>query len=156
MKVSERMDEFAGHKSRDLSHHHREERVGRDVKGNAEERVRSPLIKLAGKPAFRDIELEKAVTGRERHLIDFRDVPGAHEVAAAFGIVLQALDDVRDLVDMGAVRRGPAPPLVTVHRAEIAVRVRPFVPDGDLVIVQELDRKSTRLNSSHQIISYAV
>ena len=139
MKITERMDEFTGHKPRDLRNHHRQECIRRDVERDAEERIRAPLVKLTGKLALRDIKLKKAVTGRKRHLIDFRDVPGAHEVAAAFGIVFQAFDDVRDLVDMGTVRRRPAPPLVTVHRAEIAVRIRPFVPDGDFVIVQELD-----------------
>src|SRR5438552_10138752 len=38
-----------------------------------------------------------------------------------------------------------------VHDHEV-----PAVPQDLLVIVDEADRKSTRLNSSHQIISYAV
>src|SRR2546427_5942973 len=45
------------------------------------------------------------------------------------------------------------------HRGQIADRFgepNPWYNDVDLRILQELDRKSTRLNSSHSQISYAV
>src|SRR5947208_9455677 len=34
--------------------------------------------------------------------------------------------------------------------------LKPSLPAGVMVLVRDRDRKSTRLNSSHQIISYAV
>src|SRR5690606_20192226 len=43
------------------------------------------------------------------------------------------------LVDDAAVRGAPAPPLRPVHRTELALGVRPFVPDRDAVLVQIAD-----------------
>src|SRR5208337_5629444 len=60
MHVAERVDELARLKVRDLRHHHGEERIGGDVERNAQEHIRRALIKLAGKPSLRDIELEQA------------------------------------------------------------------------------------------------
>src|SRR2546422_4961179 len=42
------------------------------------------------------------------------------------------------------------------HVAEVGIRERPVVCDDDDTDVHGLDRKSTRLNSSHGYISYAV
>ena len=41
----------------------------------------------------------------------------------------------RDLVDDPPVGSHPVPPLRAVHRAEVAVRVGPFVPDAYVVQV---------------------
>src|SRR5690606_27820361 len=40
------------------------------------------------------------------------------------------------LVDLAAVAAGPAPPLLAVHRSELALLVGPLVPDRDLVLAQ--------------------
>src|SRR5262249_12172264 len=40
------------------------------------------------------------------------------------------------LIDVGAVGRGPRAPLRAVYRAEIALRVRPLVPDGNAGVLQ--------------------
>src|SRR3546814_2261942 len=43
---------------------------------------------------------------------------------------------VRYLVDMPAVRRRPGTPLGAIDGTEIDVRVRPFVPDANAVLLQ--------------------
>ena len=47
--------------------------------------------------------------------------------------------DQRDLVDRAAVRCRPGAPFGAVDRAEIAVLVRPFIPDADAVLLQVAD-----------------
>ena len=48
-------------------------------------------------------------------------------------------DHLVDLVDRTAVGRAPVAPLRAVNAAEVAVRVRPLVPDGHAVLVEILD-----------------
>src|SRR5438132_2662223 len=50
--------------------------------------------------------------------------------------------------------RSPAAPLEAPHVLEVAVQVAADL--GERVAAELLDRKSTRLNSSHTVISYAV
>src|SRR3712207_8924772 len=57
--------------------------------------------------------------------------------------MLGALRDVRELIEIGAYQTGTDP---------LVDRARRLLPDIDAF----LDRKSTRLNSSHANISYAV
>ena len=45
----------------------RQQRIGGDVEGHAEEHVGGALVELAGEPAVGDVELEQAVAGRQRH-----------------------------------------------------------------------------------------
>ena len=79
------------------------------------------------------------MTRRQGHLIDFRDIPGADEVTARIRIVLETVDEVRNLVDVSAIGSRPAAPLMAIDRAQVAVFVGPFVPNRDLVVVQILD-----------------
>ena len=55
----------------------RQQRIGRDVERHAQEDVGGALVELAGQPAVGDIELEQAVAGRQRHLVDVGRIPGA-------------------------------------------------------------------------------
>jgi len=47
MQVTKCMDEIAWRKINNLSDHHREQRVRRDVEGNTEEKIAAALVKLA-------------------------------------------------------------------------------------------------------------
>ena len=136
VQVAEGMDEFLGAEIAHLSDHHGQEGVGCDVEGDAEEDVGTALVELATEFAVGDIELEKGVTGRERHVLDFAGIPCANDVAAAVGVALEISDEVGDLVHAGAVSGRPVAPLRTVDPPEVAVFIGPFVPDGDLVIAQ--------------------
>jgi len=76
------------------------------------------------------------MAGQQRHVIEFADIPGTHEDAARVGVRAQVVDHARNLVDVPAARRRPRAPLLAVHRAELAGRIGPFVPDGDAVLAQ--------------------
>src|SRR5207244_5925473 len=56
----------------------------------------------------------------------------------------------------GKIVRIPIPPLTEERRKELSRHVHKLTEDGRNSVRQVRDRKSTRLNSSHQIISYAV
>ena len=75
MRIAERMDEVARLQPGHLRHHHGQQRIGSDVEGHAEEDIARTLVELAREPAFRDIELEQAVAGRQRHRLHFGRVP---------------------------------------------------------------------------------
>ena len=139
MEVSESVDELLGLQSTDLSDHHREQGVGGDVKGDAEEEIRAALVELAAEFAIRDIELDQGVARGQRHLVDLSGVPGADDVTAAVGILFQILDDARDLVDGATLGGAPPAPLRSVDGAEIAVRIGPLVPDRDAVLLEVAD-----------------
>ena len=95
----------------------RQKGVTCDIKGHSQENIAASLIKLAGEFAVRHVELEKAVAGRKRHAVNVRNIPGADNDAAAVRMVLDEINGVCDLIDMAAVRRGPAAPLHAVDRA---------------------------------------
>ena len=137
--VAARPDEVAGLEVALLRDHVREERVARDVEGNAQEHVAAALIELAGELPVSYVELEEAVAGRERHLVYLRRVPRAHHQSARVGRLADALEQVRDLVDRAAVCCGPRAPLTAIDGAELAVLVGPLVPNGHVVVVQILD-----------------
>ena len=79
------------------------------------------------------------MAGRQRHAIHVGHVPGANDQAPRVGIGADLLQQLRDLVDVASVGRRPAAPLVAVDRAEVAVRVRPLVPDRDAVGLEVRD-----------------
>ena len=54
-------------------------------------------------------------------------------------MVFDLVQHLGDLVDHPAVRRLPGAPLMAVHRTQVSVLIGPFVPDGDAVVLQELD-----------------
>ena len=139
------MYKFTGFEIADLGDHQREQRIRRDVERNAQKGIRAALVQLAAelslsaRPNASHVELEQAMARGKRHPIDIRNVPGADEMPPRIGVLLQPGDQVLDLVDVPAVWRGPAPPLVTIDGSEIPILVRPFVPDGHLVVVQVAD-----------------
>src|ERR1051325_4323005 len=139
MRVAEGVDEFAGTKIADLRDHHRQERIRGDVERNAEKDVRAALVHLAGQPPVGDVELEQRVARLQRHLVEIADVPRADDEPARVGLAPDLRDHVRDLIDVPPIRRRPRAPLIAVHRPELAVRIRPFIPDRDLVLVEKTD-----------------
>jgi hypothetical protein len=73
------------------------------------------------------------VAGRQRHAVDIAGIPRRNDVAPGVRVVFQAVHELADLVDQASVRGFPAPPLLAVDRAEIAIFVGPFVPDANTV-----------------------
>ena len=107
MRIAQRMHEVAGLQAGNLRHHHGQQRIGGDVEGHAEEDVGGALIELAGQLTVGHIELEQAVAGRQRHLVDFGRIPGADDQPARIRIAPDHVDDTGDLVDLPAVGSRP-------------------------------------------------
>src|ERR1700722_15062785 len=139
VRIAERVDELARRQIGHLRDHQGEQRIGRDVERHAEKDVGGALVELTGEPAVDDVELEEAMARRQRHLVDVGRVPGGNDQAARIRIAPDHGDDVGDLVDLAAVGRRPRAPLLAVDRSELAALVRPFVPDGNAVVVEVLD-----------------
>src|SRR3954454_1395214 len=94
MQVAKRVNEFARPKIANLRDHHGEQGVGGDVEGHAEKQIGAPLIKLAAELAGGDVELEEHMAGRQRHLLQLADVPGAHDQAPALRVPFNVGDYV--------------------------------------------------------------
>ena len=113
-----------------------QQRVAGDIERQAEEHVARALIELAGELAVGDIELEERMARRQRHFVQFADVPGRDDNPTRVRIVFQLFHHRANLVDVTAVRRGPGTPLLAINRTQVAVFIRPFIPDSDVVFVQ--------------------
>ena len=87
VRIAQSMDKFTRLVVTYLREHKREQRVRRDIEGHAEERVGTALVELATEFALAGlaypahVELEQAMARRQGHLVDFRDIPCAHQVA---------------------------------------------------------------------------
>ena len=113
-----------------------QQRIAGDVERQAEEHIAGTLIQLAGELAVGDVELEEGVARRQRHFIQLADVPRRDDDPAGVRVVFQLVHHRADLVDMAAVRRRPGTPLFAVDRPQVAILIRPLVPDGDVVLMQ--------------------
>ena len=122
-----------------LGYHMHQQRVAGDIERQAEEHVARALIELAGELAVGDIELEERMARRQRHYVQFADVPGRDDNPTRVRIVFQLFHHRANLVDVTAVWRGPGTPLLAINRTQVAVFIRPFIPDSDVVFVQIRD-----------------
>ena len=136
VEVAKRVNKRARLEAADLRDHEREERVGGNIKGHAEEEVCAALVELATEFAVLDIELKQRMTWSEGHEVKLGRVPCRNDKAAAIGIFFDVFDDTRDLIDRGAIRSAPVAPLGPIDAAEVALLIGPFVPDGDIVFPQ--------------------
>ncbi len=64
------MHEVARLQAANLGNHHGQKRIGRNIERNTQEGISAALVKLATELAVGHIELEEAVAGRQRHLIN--------------------------------------------------------------------------------------
>ncbi len=138
MRVPERVNELPGLQAANLRHHQGEQAVGGDVEGHAEKKVGTALVELAAEfLCFEvDVKLEEGVARRERHFLQFTDVPCVDNVSSASGVFPDGLDDGVDLVNASSVGRAPVRPLGSVNTAKIAFFIGPFIPDPDLVLME--------------------
>src|SRR4029079_13557395 len=100
------------------------------------EDIAAALVELARQPAACDVELEQQMARRELSARGVADVPPRDDQPPRIGIAPNLGEHIRELIDVTTVRRGPAAPLVAVDRAELAARVRPFVPDRHAGLLQ--------------------
>ena len=134
--IAEGVDEVARLQFAHLRHHHGEQRVARDVERHTEEDIGAALVELARQFSICDIKLEESMAGRQRHAVQLAHVPRGDDDAARIRVVFDLLDGDLDLVDHAAIHSFPRAPLLAIHRAEVAVLIRPLVPDADAVLFQ--------------------
>lgn len=142
MKIAEAVNEFLRSQPTDLSHHEREQGVRGDIERNSEEEIGTPLVELTTEFSITDIELNKSMAGCQSHLFDLARIPSGDDVAAAVGILFESLNKLCDLIDSassGTLWPAPASPLSTIDGAEIALRIGPFIPDGDTILPEIAD-----------------
>src|SRR5256885_7944355 len=87
-----------------------------------------------------------AVSWNETH-INILDTPGHADFGGEVERALSMVDGVVLLID---AQEGPMPQTRFVTKKALALGLKP------ILVVNKVDRKSTRLNSSHLVISYAV
>ena len=136
MQVAEGMHECTRLQIGDLRDHQRQQGIRGDVERHAEKQIRAALIKLATQFALLREELEQRVARRQRHLLKFARIPRRDDVPPAVGILFDLFDEPVDLVDRAAVRGPPIAPLRAIDAAQVAVLVRPLVPDRHAMLVQ--------------------
>ena len=107
VRVAEGVDKLPWLQACDVSHHHAQQRVARDVERHAQEQVGAALIELQTQFAVGDIELEDGVAWRQLHRGDLSHIPRAHHDAARVGGVLYLVNHLANLVDMAPVIVGP-------------------------------------------------
>ena len=139
VEVAEGVNKCAGLKTADLRDHEREEGVGGDIEGHAEEEIGAALIELATEFAVLNIELKKRMAWCEGHEMEFGGVPCRDDEATAIGIFFDVFDDASDLIDSGAIRSAPVTPLGPIDAAEVAFLIGPLVPDGNIIFPQVAD-----------------
>ena len=149
--VATRPDEVTHVQIALLRHHVREQRIAGNVERHTQKDVGTALVELAAQRAAPTgllrrghVELEERVAGHQRHLAEVGHVPGADDDAPGIGIGFERLDHIADLVDVPAVRRGPAAPLHAVHGAQLAVLACPFVPDRHAALFEPVVVARTR------------
>ena len=141
MGVTECVNEVPGQQVTHVSDHDGEQGVAGDVEGHAEPHVCRPLVQLAGQLTTRHIELDQAVTRRQRHLVQVCRVPGAHDDPPVVRLRLDPVDDLGQLVHPLAAVVGrhvdvlgsEVSPLEAVHGAEVSL-----LPLGEADAVEEL------------------
>ena len=139
MAVAARPDEVADREIRLLGQDVRQQRVRGDVERHAQEDIGAALVDLARHPAVRHMKLNETVAGGKRHAVELADVPSAHDDPARVRILAQLLDHASDLVDVTSVSGCPGAPLPAVYGAELALLVRPLVPDRDTPLLERAD-----------------
>ena len=85
----------------------RQQGIGGDVEGHAQENIRRALIELTRQFSISDIKLKKTMARRERHFIKIRRVPRRHHKTPRVGIAFNLVDHPLDLINRAAIRLGP-------------------------------------------------
>ncbi len=143
--VATRPDEVAHIQVALLGHHVGEQGIAGDVEGHAQEDVGAALVQLAAELGFfawvlrgSHVKLEERMAGHQSHFVELGHVPSAHDDASAIGVAFEGVDDLLNLVNVAAVRGGPAAPLHAVHGAEVAIFACPLIPNGDVAFFQPI------------------
>src|SRR3984893_11366071 len=85
----------------------RQQSVRRDVERDAQKEIGAALGEVARELPLGHIELEKRMAWRQLHAGDLADVPRRDDQAPRVRVLDDLRDDLRELVDLPSVRRGP-------------------------------------------------
>lgn len=131
-----------------LRHHVHQEGVACDIERHTQKHVRTALVQLAAQGVVGNIELKERVAWHQCHLIQFRYVPSTDNDASTVRIVLQVIHNALNLIDAFTALKGsiplvherwPRPPLGSIHRPQVALAIRPFVPDMIVAVKKVLN-----------------
>jgi hypothetical protein len=136
VQVAESVNKGSRFESADLRDHEGQEGIGGDIERNTQEQIRAALVKLAAEFAILHIELEERMARREGHEMQLGGIPCRNDKSAAVRIFFDILHHAGDLIDNSAIRSLPVAPLGAIDPTEIAVFIRPLVPDRDIVLAQ--------------------
>lgn len=142
--IPEGVNEFTGLETANLRDHEGEQCVGGDIERHPEKNIGAALIKLAAQPLLtarvgRHIELEKDVTGHQRHFRKIGHVPRADDETATVRCLPDLPDQLADLVDRSSAGPFPTAPLFAVYGSQLSVGIGPFIPDADPMFFKEPD-----------------
>src|ERR1035437_3830567 len=76
------------------------------------------------------------MTRWQSHSGHISHIPGTYNEAPRIGIFPYLLDELRNLVYMFSVACIPGTPLMPVNRSEVAVFIRPFIPNTYAIFFQ--------------------
>ena len=99
MSVSRRVHEFSRLQTTFLRYHHSQEGIGGYIERHTQKGVGTALVELAGEFSVSNIELEKAMAGRQRHPVHLARIPGGDEHTPRVGMILYQGNDFGELVD---------------------------------------------------------
>ena len=103
MRIAEGVNKCTSLEATHLCHHVREQCVGCNIEGDAEEHIGAALVQLAVEFAVGHMKLEECVAGHERHFIKFTNVPSRDDYSTAVGIVFDHVNGLFDLIDDSSV-----------------------------------------------------
>ena len=92
--ITKCMDKLTRLQAGHLSQHQCKQAVGRNIKRHAKKNICATLVKLAGKLAVSDIELEQAVAGRQSHLADIGNIPRRNNQPARIRVGFEHMDKI--------------------------------------------------------------
>jgi len=136
MSITQCMDKFTCLKPCMLCHHHQEERIRGNVKGNSQEDIGTSLVELTGKFPIGNVKLEEDVAWRKCHIVQLTYVPGTNYMPPGIGVLLNRIQHLAYLVDMCPIRCRPASPLVPIYMAQLSIFIGPFIPDLYPMVVE--------------------
>src|SRR5207244_4201063 len=127
--------------------------------GNADQEVVNPALNLIFSTAIGNFDLTTFLQALQR--VELADVQAEPTITTLDNRPAEILVGDRvpiRVIDVSSATGGAAPPRATVRfeQTGINLKVTPHVTANRTVARGGADRKSTRLNSSHQIISYDV
>jgi hypothetical protein len=76
------------------------------------------------------------MTRRQTHFGKLADIPSGDDQAPTIGACPSGINHGLKLVIRFPSVTGPSPPLMPVYRPQLAIRIGPFILDGNLILVK--------------------